>query len=288
MQSAIFSNLASCHRHLEFNVSSSVAISDLEACFSIDNDRVRLVFGFGHRLWLQLADTAPDQLKPFSDIGQARSTQADIWVWVSGDDHSEVLDAAAQLVSALQKVAELVAEVEGQPYHQSRDRIGFEDGTANPKTDDARKDAALIPLGQVGAGGSYALTQQWLHKLPKFQSLPLPEQEAVVGRTKADSIELEGDAMPANSHVSRTDAKVDGVAQKIWRRSIPWGGVQKNGLYFVGFACELSRLEIQLQRMYGLTDDGVKDRLTEFSTAIRSSWWFVPCDEALAELTAKD
>jgi putative iron-dependent peroxidase len=70
--------------------------------------------------------------------------------------------------------------------------------------------------------------------------------------------------MPANSHVSRTDVKVGNVAQKVWRRSVPWGGVTTNGLYFVGFACELSRLEIQLERMYGLTDDRISDRLTEF------------------------
>jgi putative iron-dependent peroxidase len=77
---------------------------------------------------------------------------------------------------------------------------------------------------------------------------------------------------------------VGDVAQKVWRRSVPWGGVANNGLYFVGFACELSRLEIQLQRMYGLTEDGISDRLTEFSSAIRSSWWYVPSDETIKGL----
>lgn len=284
MQSAIFQNFARCHRHLEFSISNPVEATELQACLRLALDNRNTVVGFGYELWKRLGHPMPAAHKPFTDIGAARSTQADLWFWIAGDDHSVVLDNANAITKSLSGVAELLADIDGQQYHQSRDLSGFEDGTGNPNNDEARRAAALIPDGVVGAGGSYVLTQQWLHKLSKFHALPNAEQEAVIGRTKEDSVELTGDAMPADSHVSRTDVKVGDVAQKVWRRSVPWGGVAKNGLYFVGFACELSRLEIQLQRMYGLTEDGVSDRLTEFSTAIRSSWWYVPSVAALSEL----
>ncbi len=60
----------------------------------------------------------------------------------------------------------------------------------------------------------------------------MADQERAIGRTKPDSIELEGDAMPPDSHVSRTDLKRDGEAVKIYRRSCPVGTVRDAGLYF--------------------------------------------------------
>ncbi len=99
-----------------------------------------------------------------------------------------------------------------------------------------------MPQRRPGAGGAFVLSQKWVHDLEAFRALPIPEQECVIGRTKADSIELEGAAMPATSHVSRTDVKVDGVAQKIYRRSTPFGGAAELGLYFLAFACELPRV----------------------------------------------
>ena len=51
--------------------------------------------------------------------------------------------------------------------------------------------------------------------------------------------------MPATSHVSRTDVKLDGVAQKIYRRSAPYSADGEHGLYFLAFSCEQSRFDIQ-------------------------------------------
>ncbi len=110
----------------------------------------------------------------------------------------------------------------------------------------------------------------------------------MIGRTKADSIELEGDAMPATSHVSRTDVKLNGVAQKIYRRSVPFGGVAEHGLYFLAFSCDLARFDVQLRRMFGVSDDGLRDRLTEFSRPVTGSYWFAPAADELARLAAAD
>ena len=99
--------------------------------------------------------------------------------------------------------------------------------------------------------------------------------------------ELEGDAMPAESHVSRTDVKIDGVAQKIYRCSFPYGDTATKGLYFLSFACDLARFDVQLQRMYGVSGDGLKDRITEFSAAVTGSYWYAPSETDLAAALAE-
>jgi len=90
--------------------------------------------------------------------------------------------------------------------------------------------------------------------------------------------------MPINSHVSRTDVSIDGNAQKIFRQSSPYGNATDHGLYFLAFSCELSRFQIQLERMFGITEDGIHDQLIEHSKAITSSYWFAPCREDLTKI----
>ncbi|WP_415242807.1 hypothetical protein [Zhongshania sp.] len=44
-----------------------------------------------------------------------------------------------------------------------------------------QKTVALIPEGEPGAGGSYVMSQQWVHNLRSFSALNQSEQEAVIG-----------------------------------------------------------------------------------------------------------
>ena len=208
------------------------------------------------------------------------STQGDVFFWIHSDHQDFNFDQVLLIQSVMGKVAELQLDLVGFNYHNQRDLIGFVDGTANPK-EDARQLAALIPEGQMGAGGSYVLSQKWVHDLAAFNQLEVTQQEKVVGRTKIEDIELTGDDMPANSHVSRTDVSVDGTAMKIYRRSDPFGSATEHGLYFLAFACELRRFSVQLERMLGMTDDGIHDKLIEYSKAVTSSYWFAPSAEDL-------
>jgi putative iron-dependent peroxidase len=81
----------------------------------------------------------------------------------------------------------------------------------------------------------------------------------------------------------------DGVGLKIYRRSAPYGTVTEHGLYFVAFACDLHRFDVQLQRMYGLAGDGLSDRLIEFSQAVTGAYWYVPStDDLRAEFGKAD
>lgn len=246
---------------------------------------------FGSDAWDRLNPSwRPAQLQPFRQLDGKNgysmpATQSDVYFWIHGEDQGDIMDAVLQVHESMRDVAVCTLDLNGFKNREARDLTGFVDGTANPKGD-KRLDAALIPEGEPGAGGSYVLTQRWQHHLQAFSHLSLHEQEQVIGRTKSGNVELEGDAMPPTSHVSRTDVKIDGVGQKIYRRSTPYGGADEHGLYFLAFACDLKRISIQLERMLGNTDDGFSDYLMKYSTAKTGAYWFMPSRADLETLLA--
>jgi len=289
-QTAIFRVGTAHHHYLEYTLRGDTAAWSRALREALDGARpcgAEVVVALSRRAWSSLAPSeVPAKLTDFLPLVGPKghrmpATQRDVFFWLQADRIDVCTDGALAIHAAMARSATLDFEERGFRYHRSRDLSGFEDGTANPKGT-LRFDAALVPSGEVGAGGSYVMTQQWVHDLERFQALPLSEQERVVGRTKADSIELVGDAQPPDSHVSRTDVSVDGVAQKLWRRSSPFGGARRHGLYFLAFACDPGRFDIQARRMVGLTEDGRYDRLMDFSEAVTASYWFAPSEPALA------
>lgn len=245
---------------------------------------------FGPQAWSKFQPNwSPEGLLPFETINGmeghiAPSTQADLWLWVRGSDISSVFDKAMLINQKLSAYADLSLQQRGFAYHQKQDLIGFEDGTANPKTDELKAQAALIPEGKLGAGGSLVLSQKWVHDLTKWEQVPVHCQEKVVGRTKFENKELEGDAMPIDSHVSRTDLKLNGVAMKVYRRSAPFGTVVEKGLYYLAFACDRVRFTSQLESMYGLTEDKKIDQLLSYSQAVSGGYWFAPSQQDLLDI----
>lgn len=248
-----------------------------------------LQLAFGSNCWDALNPSwRPKDLVPFSELSAGElnmpASQGDILIWLHSADSELIPQALIMIYQALEAVADIQLDLEGIKNKESRDLIGFVDGTANPK-DDKRIAAALIPSEELGGGGSYVISQRWQHDLAAFNQLSINAQEKVVGRTKLDDIELEGDDMPVDSHVSRTDAKVDGKAMKIYRRSSPYVASQLNknlkpdhGLYFFAFACEMQRFTVQLERMIGLSSDGLSDKLMKYSAAKTGSYWFMPSE----------
>jgi porphyrinogen peroxidase len=247
---------------------------------------VEHVIAFGSAMWGDLnANSNPVKVPIFETVGDpngnhAIATQHDVLIWLSGTSHDDVLDAALAINTALADVLNLQLDQPGFTYRDSRDLTGFIDGTANPK-DDVRQEVALIPQDLPGAGGTFMLSQKWVHNLANFNALSEGDQERVIGRTKPDSIELTGDAMPETSHVSRTDVKQDGVAFKIYRRSFPFGGASEHGLYFLAFSFDPMRFDVMLRRMFGVSVDNLRDKLTEYSKAVKGSYWFAPSLEDL-------
>ncbi|MCW8916797.1 MAG: Dyp-type peroxidase [Magnetovibrio sp.] len=272
---------------LEYSVQSTVSPGRLgQAVAAGRKCKAQVVFAFGPQMWAQVAhDKMPSGFTDFQPLNgpkmKAPATQRDIMVWIHSAEHDDVLDAVLAIDAILSQETQRELDIPGFVYQDSRDLTGFIDGSANPKDDEAKREAALVPDGRPGAGGAIVFSQKWNHNLPKFNALPVTDQERVIGRTKEDSIELEGDAQPSDSHVSRTDLKVDGIAQKMYRRSFPYGTAGEHGLYFLAFACEQSRFETVLASMWGMDDSAITDHLLNFSTPVTGSYWFTPCEEDL-------
>ena len=297
-QQGIFDETSRHGRFLEFKIKPSAVDSELKAVLKQlieyvgKTEGLNLNIAFGSACWERLNPSwRPSELVDFTllesgDLNMP-ATQGDIFIWLHSADAELIPLALLEIYQVMHSIADIQIDLEGIKNKQSRDLIGFVDGTANAK-EDKRLPIALIPEGKVGAGGSYVITQRWQHDLEAFNHLAISEQEKVVGRTKEEDIELEGDAMPENSHVSRTDAKVDGVGMKIYRRSAPYMASQltatshgrnkksDNGLYFLAFACEMQRFTVQLERMLGLAEDGISDKLMQYSKPKTGCYWFMP------------
>ena len=199
-------------------------------------------------------------------------------VWLTGASYDVVFDLSRQVLRGLAGRADHAHEMVGWPYHHDLDLTGFIDGTENPSLVEATG-LVLVPDGSPGAGGSILLLQQWEHA-PAWEALETAHQEAVIGRRKADSVEL--DPRPATSHVARTDQDEVG---KILRRNIAYGSVTRHGTIFVGFSATQQVLAVMLDRMVG-RDGGPMDELTAFTIPRTGAYYFVPSSDHLAALGA--
>lgn len=277
LQPGIFDKSHRLHLFEEFVMRKAADADELKQnigqLYALATDSVSVTLAIGPELWALLGSGF--SFPPFSLEGQVPATQGDLLIWLQGDDRGDLFDVALSVRSLLADSMDSQLELDAFVYHDSRDLTGFVDGIGNP-SGDAALEAATVASGHPGAGGSFVLTQKWVHDLARFHGLPVSEQENVIGRTKEDAVEFDAARMPADAHVGRTDVKRDGVAQKIWRRSVPFGNSSEHGLYFVAFSCELDRFDYLLRRMYGMTEDGIRDRLLDFSQPVMSSCWYAP------------
>ena len=242
---------------------------------------VNLVAGFRPELWRQAApDDAPAEVEGFNEdlVGVEGfvmpATQHDAVLWLSGSAYDVIFDVARNAIAELEGLASVVGETSSWSYQHDRDLTGFIDGTENPTLVDA-PELVLIPEGSPGAGGTILLLQKWPHEASAWESLPVEQQERVIGRTKLDSVEFED--KPADSHVASTDQDRFG---KIFRRNMPYGTVTDHGTMFVGFSSEQRPLSTMLESMAGLAG-GVRDALTLYTRAVTGAYYFVPSTDAL-------
>jgi putative iron-dependent peroxidase len=269
-------------------VTADEAIGSVRRLFSpqVSSGRVNIVIGFGARAWRVMAASAsPPSLADLvraPDGRGAPATQHDLWLWMSAGAPDVSLDHARSATRALRDVAQLVDEQPAFIYRDNRDMTGFQDGTANPPLHQAAE-VALVPGGQPGEGGSHVLAMRWRHDLAAFNRLSVQQQEHVFGRTKQESLEIPEEARTESAHISRVTVRVDGEELKIYRRSVPYGNVLEQGLYFVAFSADPSRYHRMLARIFGTSGDGLHDRLTDFSRPISGGLYFAPSLNALEE-----
>jgi putative iron-dependent peroxidase len=203
------------------------------------------------------------------------ATQHDLVLWVAGSSYDVVFDVSIMVTAALRDVAVLADETAGWAYHRDLDLTGFIDGTENPSLSVAPS-MVLVPDGAPGAGGAVLLLQKWKHDAAAWSTLPTSEQEAAIGRTKADSVELED--RPDTSHAARTDQDELG---HIFRRNTPYGTVLDHGTMFVGFSADHRPLHAMLESMAGLS--GERDALTRYTRPLTGAYYFVPSSTDLTD-----
>jgi len=289
-QAGIFALGTSSHAYLEFDVADAKRQREFAATISAIREPrtttggVNFVIGFRPELWRDLVpEDAPPGLEGFNkeiagtDGFVMPGTQHDALVWLSGSAYDVIFDMARSVIHDLAGLATLGEETSSWPYRHDRDLTGFIDGSENPTLLDAPAEA-LLPEGFPGAAGSVLLLQKWKHHVTEWEAVPVEQQEQIMGRTKADSIELEN--KPDDSHVARTDQDEFG---HIFRRNMPWGNVENHGTMFVGFSAEQKRLSRMLESMAGLAN-GKRDALTRFTQPLTGSYYFVPSVESLRRL----
>jgi len=282
-QGGIFALGTASHAYLEFDAVSGKAQELVTAVASLREPRttmggVNLVAGFRPELWAEAIPVAGFNADIAGADGFAMpATQHDAVLWLSGSAYDVIFDTARAAIAALEPLASVAEETSSWPYQHDRDLTGFIDGSENPTLIEA-PEIAVIPDGKPGAGGTILLLQKWAHDATAWESLPVAEQEAVIGRTKDASVEL--DDKPADSHVAKNDQDDFG---KIFRRNMPYGTVTEHGTMFVGFCAEQRPLAAMLESMAGVTD-GVRDALTRYTQPLTGAYYFVPSTESIRQL----
>jgi putative iron-dependent peroxidase len=282
-QGGLFALGTSSHAYLEFDAVDGRGL--VGALSSLREPRttmggVNLVAGFRPELWsASFPDGVPAGLTGFNAdiVGDGvvmPATQHDAVLWLSGSAYDVIFDLARAVIAGLGGLGAVAEETSSWPYQHDRDLTGFIDGTENPTLIEAPA-VALVPEGGPGAGGTVLLLQKWAHDAGAWESLPVPEQERVIGRRKSDSEELA--VKPDDSHVAVTDQDQFG---KIFRRNTPYGTVTDHGTMFVGFCAEQRPLAVMLENMAGLAG-GPADALTRYAHAVTGAYYFVPSNEAL-------
>jgi porphyrinogen peroxidase len=254
--------------------------------------RLSCVAGIGRDLWDRLRpDSRPLELKAFAPISgpvhSAPSTPGDLLFHIRAERADMCFEFERLLLVSLGDSVTVIDEVSGFRYFDARDLLGFVDGTANPTGPDLPASALVGNEDAAFIGGSYVVVQKYLHDMDAWARVPTPEQEAIIGRTKIDNVEIDDDAAPRKSHKSlATIADADGTEHDILRDNMPFGraGQREFGTYFIGYSRYLWVIDKMLERMYVGDPPGAYDRLLDFSTPHTGTTFFAPSRPALQAL----
>jgi porphyrinogen peroxidase len=256
--------------------------------------RAKLVctVSFGSEFWQVISPSKrPAGLRPFMAIEangrSAPNTGGDVLFHILSKRHDLNFELAMRISNQLGDTVEVMNEVHGFQYLDSRDLTGFIEGTENPKGKE-RAPVALIGAEDLAfAGGSYVFTQRYVHNLKKWATVPQKEQEKVIGRRKPDSKELSDKVKPPTAHISRVVIEENGEELEIVRHSFPYGTVSESGLFFIAYTKTLDTPEKMLSRMMGTTGDGLHDHLMDYTRAVSGATFFAPSLEVLKSLGSR-
>lgn len=255
--------------------------------FRSPTDNLLSMIAVGSDLWDRLFpdEPKPQHLHRFEEIrGQkhtAVSTPGDLLIHLRAEHLDMCFELARLIDHKIGEHSTVVDEVHGFKYFDRRDLLGFVDGTENPEGQDAVDAVTIGDEDAEFAGGSYVLVQKYLHDMKGWDSLSTEQQEAAIGRTKLDDVELDEDTKPSNSHVALNDVEGD-----IYRENMPFGSIGEGefGTYFIGYAKDPGITEEMLRNMFIGVPEGNHDRILDFSTAHTGALFFVPSSDFLGSL----
>ena len=249
--------------------------------------RLSSTVSFGSDAWdLLYPQSRPESLRAFPEIEDAGrlapASAGDLLLHIRANRRDVVFQLMHDILEQFGKSISVEEEVSGFRYLDSRDLTGFVDGTENP-TGDSRASVALVGEEDPGfAAGSYIHTQRYIHHLHQWNEQPVPEQEKIIGRTKADDIEFSREEKAPTAHVKRANIKdADGKGMEILRHSMPYGNSKEAGLLFASYCRTPLHFELMLEAMMKADEAGHYDHLMNFSTAVTGCAFFAPSVEFL-------
>lgn len=266
------------------DLTKNITIRDLNSLFTC-------TVGIGSNIWDKLTGLPrPAELRPFQEVkGKAHtaiSTPGDILFHIRAERRDLCFEFERQLMDRLGDAVSVVDETVGFRYFDIRDLLGFVDGTANP-IGPAVPEAVLVNQEDAsGVGGSYIVVQKYVHDLTAWKSLKTEQQEAIIGRTKSDNIELDDAESGQQSHKTLTTIEDESGEHEILRDNMPFGspGSAEFGTYFIGYTARLWVIERMMQRMFVGNPPGLHDRILDFSRPLTGTTFFAPSASVLASL----
>ncbi|HEX8793124.1 MAG TPA: Dyp-type peroxidase [Polyangiaceae bacterium] len=283
-QSAVLPLIPPVARYLELDLRPGADARSAVARIPDVRAPEKTVLGFGEPLTLAVGARIRG-LRSFPCVSGPGctfpATQHALWAFFAGDDTSDVHDRARAFCALAGDAFVVRDEVPCFRYRDYRDLSGYEDGTENPKDERAVEAAIVRGAGPGLDGSTFVAAQRWVHALDQLAKLAPQARDRVIGRSLATNEELE-DA-PASAHVKRAAQESYDPAAFMVRRSMPWGGVDQHGLYFVAYGESLDRYERVLRRMSG-AEDGIVDGLLSFSRAVSGGYYWCPPVDARGRL----
>ena len=286
-QPGILEAVPAVGRYLTFQLVPDDNPTDELSCLSEMVTGTDMVIGIGPATLSRIGRRIDGLREPpcFTGCGiSVPATPAALWCWLRGSDRGELVHRSHALVDLLARGFMLDGVIDSFVYAGGRDLSGYEDGTENPKGDDALAAGFVSDCGPGINGSSFVAVQKWQHDLGRLARFTPDERDATIGRRQSDNKELE-DA-PESAHVKRTAQESFTPEAFLLRRSMPWADPCGEGLVFVAFASSFHPFEAQLQRMMGL-GDGIPDALFRFTRPLSTSYfWCPPVLESKLDLRA--
>lgn len=185
------------------------AIADLTGviravAFRYPDAQTTCVAGTGSHAWDRLFTGAPKPkgLHPFIALDGgahvAPSTPGDLVLHVRGKRFDMCFELGDKLLDRLGGLVDAADRLQGFRYVDERDLLGFVDGTESPSGEEAWQ-TVTITGDEPFDGGSYLITQRYLHDLTSWNALTVEQQDTAIDRHKLDDIEIPDRRRPATA-----------------------------------------------------------------------------------------